>query len=117
MNEEKITETAETESTAPTAFDNLMKDTVKFLGSLGKAIVTTAQDVSSLMLVNVDADTREQLDLLVDSGVAESRREAAAVLIQEGLQNRNTVFDKIRQTNMQIAALRQQMRTLVGGQS
>jgi len=119
MSEEKTTETVETEaeSTEPTTFDNLMKDTVKFLESLGKAIVATAQDTSNLMLVNVDAETREQLDLLVDSGVAKNRREAAATLIQEGLQSRNKVFDKIRQTNMQIAELRKQMRTLVGGQS
>jgi replication-associated recombination protein RarA len=119
MSEEKVMETVETEteSLEPTALDNLLKDAVKFFESLGKAIVSTAQDASNLMVVNVDADTREQLDLLVDTGVAETRRAAATKLIQEGLQSHNAAFDKIRQTHTQIAELRKQMRSLVGGQS
>lgn len=117
MTEETIKETTEVESTEPTAFDNLIKDTVKFVESLGRAVIATAQDTSNLMVVNVDAETREQLDLLVDTGIAETRREAAVALISEGLQSRTGVFDKIRQTHTQIAELRKQMSSLVGGQS
>ena len=119
MNEEKVNETVESEveSSEPTAFENLLQDTVKFVGSFGKAFVSTAQDTSNLLLVTVDAETREQLDLLVNSGAAVNRREAAAALIREGLGSRNGILEKIRQTNTQIADLRQQMRTLAGEHS
>jgi hypothetical protein len=119
MNEEK-TVTTEAEVTAnPTypTLDAIVAEAVKFVESLGKAIASTIQDASDVMVVNVDKDTREQLDLLVDAGVVDSRREAASSLIKEGLKSREGVLGKIHDTKAQIAELRQQMRTAVSEQS
>jgi len=119
MSEEKVIDveaTEASESEHPT-LDALVKETVKLFESLGKALTSTIQDVSNLMVVDVDADTRKKLDLLVEAEVVQNRREAATSLIKEGLKNREAVFKKIERTNSQIAELRQQMRAIVGGQS
>jgi hypothetical protein len=123
MNEEKTVaataNAAEASAANPTypTLDAVVAEAVKFVESLGKAIATTVQDASEVMVVNVDKDTREQLDLLVDAGVVDSRREAASSLIKEGLKSREGVFGKIHATKAQIAELRQQIRAAVSRQN
>ena len=117
MNEEKTVSAEAVAEPAYPTLDAVVAETVKFVESLGKAIATTIQDASNVMVVNVDKDTREQLDLLVDAGVVESRREAASSLIKEGLKSREGVFGKIEETRAQIAELRQQIHATVSGQS
>lgn len=120
MDEEKavdvdVVET--TEAAEPSPFDVVVEEAAKLFESLGKAIVTTAQDVSNLIVVPVDRATREKLDMLVETGAAESRRAVVVSLLQEGLQRRAHVFEKIEKTRAQIAALKQQLRSVAGGQS
>ncbi len=117
MDEEKTVETESKEApggTEPTVFESIVKETVKAVESLSKAIVNVAQDSSEMLVVNVDAETRKQLDMLVKSGVASSRREAASMLIREGLKEKGRLFDKIERTNAQIAELRKQLQSLGG---
>ena len=95
------------------ALNAVVSETVKFVDSLGKALVTTAENVSSLMVIRVDPDTREHLDLLVEGGLAANRRQAAKTLIYEGIDNKEEVFERIRRTKTQIVELRQQKRSLV----
>ncbi len=95
------------------AFGAVVDDAVRLLDTLGKALVSTAQDVSNLMVIRVDADTREHLDLLVDAGIAESRSKAAVSLLSDGIQAKQAVFARIRRTQEQIAELRRQARALV----
>ncbi len=91
----------------------VVDETVKLVEALGKAFVITMQDVSNLMVIKVDADTREHLDLLVDTGVANSRAKAAVSLIEEGIKGKSETLAKVRRTQAQISELRQQMRSLV----
>ncbi len=91
----------------------VINETVKFVDALGKAVVTAVQDISNLMIIKVDGETREHLDLLVDAGVATSRRDAAATLLDAGISAKQATFDRIQQTQAQIRDLRQQIRTLV----
>ena len=120
MTEEKVVEAELNDSTMSDVSDAIavvVDETVKLFDSLGKALVTTLQDVSNLMIINVDAGTRERLDLLVDAGVAKSRGKAAAQLIEEGINATEVTFDRIRRTRAQISELRQQMRSLVKTQA
>ena len=120
MTEEKVVEAELNDSTMSDVSDGIaivIDETVKLFDSLGKALVTTLQDVSNLMIVKVDADTREHLDLLVDAGAAKNRCKAATQLIEEGISLTETTFDKIRRTQVQISELRQQMRSLVKTQA
>ncbi len=91
----------------------VVTETVKFVDALGKALLVAAQDISNLMVIKVDAETREHLDLLVDSGAAKSRRDAAATLLVEGIQAKGSTFERIQQTQAQIKELRQQVRSLI----
>lgn len=120
MSEEKVIEVEVVESAEaaePSPLTVIIEEAAKLFESLGRALVTTAQDVSNLIIVPVDKETREQLDMLVETGAAESRRGVVVGLLKEGLQSRAHVFDKIETTRTQIAALKQQLRTLVGGQN
>ena len=111
----EVVETAE--EPEPSPFTVVIEEAVKLFESLGKAIVTTAQDVSNLIVVPVDKVTREKLDMLIETGAAESRRDVVAGLVREGLQSRADVFERIEKTRAQIAALKQQLRSVAGGQS
>jgi len=116
MTEEKVVEAEVNDSTMSDVSDAIavvVDETVKVIDSLGRALVTTLQDVSSLMIIKVDVDTREHLDLLVDAGVAKSRGKAASQLIEEGINATEVTFDRIRRTRAQIGELRRQMRSLV----
>ena len=120
MTEEKVVEAELNDSTMSDVSDAIavvVDETVKLFDSLGKALVTTLQDVSTLMIIKVDAGTRERLDLLVDAGVAKSRGKAAAQLIEEGINATEVTFDRIRRTRAQISELRRQMRSLVKTQA
>lgn len=92
----------------------VLDETVGLLGALGRALVTAAQDVTQRLLLPVDAETRQQLDLLVTAGVSKSRTEAAGMLIAEGLKAKAPLFERIERTQVQIAALKEQLRAFKG---
>lgn len=99
------------------SWEPVLRETARLFESLGKALVSTAQDLSSLMVIRVDHETRERLDLLVEAGVARNRREGAEALITEGFKTQQDVFEKIERTRAQISALKAQLRTLAGVRS
>jgi hypothetical protein len=95
------------------ALGTVVGETAKLFESLGRAVVTTMQDVSNLMVIHVDKETRESMDLLVDAGVAKNRHKAATALLKEGMEAKEATLDHIRETRARISELRQQMRSLV----
>jgi hypothetical protein len=94
-------------------FEELVDDAVSLVEALGKAVVTTAQDVSQLMVVRTDAEMRERLDLLVEAGVVKNRRAGARAMIEEGIEAKQPLFEQIERTQERIAALKGQLRSLV----
>lgn len=118
MNTEETTTTKEAPAAAgaetTAALTAVLDETVGLLGALGRALVTAAQDVTQRLLLPVDAETRQQLDLLVTAGVSKSRTEAAGMLIAEGLKAKAPLFERIERTQVQIAALKEQLRTFKG---
>jgi len=112
----EVVETVEAEP-EPSPFDVVIDEAAKLFESLGKAIVATAQDVTNLIVVPVDKQTREKIDMLIETGAATNRREVVVSMLKEGLQDREDVFAKIERTRDQIAALKQQLRAVAGGQS
>jgi hypothetical protein len=95
------------------ALRDVVDETSRFFDSLGRAVAVTAQDLTKLMVIHVDDETREHLDLLVDAELAKNRHEAAVAMLNEGIEAKSELFDRIRRTKSQIADLRDQMRTLV----
>lgn len=132
MNEEKVVDVevvAESAQPTPEAeaepktvaftlpLNKIVDETAKVMESLGNALIKAAQDVSNLMVVPVDKVTRAQLDLLVEAGVAPTRTKAAASLLQESVQSRQEIFEKVEKTRAQIDSLKQQLHSLVGSAS
>ncbi|MEA2007507.1 MAG: hypothetical protein U9O54_00125 [Chloroflexota bacterium] len=89
---------------------------VKFVETLGKVIFDAVQDLPNLMVINADEDIRDKLDALVEAGIVENRREGAKFLIKEGLGNHTGIFDKIDETKIKIAELRQQLQNVADGE-
>ncbi|MGC9347087.1 MAG: hypothetical protein ACP5JG_03020 [Anaerolineae bacterium] len=95
------------------AVEAVAQEATRLVDCLGKALVTTVGDMTSVMILRVDRETRQNLDLLVDAGVAKHRRDAAHRLIKAGIHSEDEVLERVRRTKAQIAALRNEMRALV----
>jgi len=95
------------------ALRTFIDEGVKLADSFGKAVVTAAQDLTNVLVIKVDRDTRERLDGLVDAGVASNRCKAAVTLIQEGMRTQQPILDRIEKTKSQISELRQELRSLL----
>jgi len=95
------------------SFRAVIDEGVKLADSLGKAVVTAAQDLSNIMIIKVDSETRSRLDALVEAGVAASRCKAATALLHEGLKAQQPLIDRIEKTKSQISGLRQELRSLL----
>lgn len=85
--------------------------------TLGNAMGKLAEDVSGLVVIKVGKDDREDLDVLVDAGLASSRAEAAIKMIRDGIRNNESLFHKAKLTRQQIDSLRNQLRSLRFGEN
>ena len=84
-----------------------MKDGIK--GTLKTALSARA----NVVMVRVNKDSLHKIDELVDSGIVNSRSEAAAFLIGEGIQRRHSLFDRIAQKVENIRKAKQELHNLL----
>lgn len=112
MNETTAKTTVEgaTATSGEEAWRAVLDGAVQLLENLGQAMVTTAQDLSQLMVIRVDEESREHLDMLVEAEVVKTRREGAAYLMEAGIKAKSEAFARIAATRERIAALRAQLR-------
>jgi hypothetical protein len=110
VNDEELAPQAE-----PAPEPTLMDEAARMFKLLGRVIRITAEDISNLMILRLDQDVREHLDMLVEAGVAQDRPAAALALMAAGIQAKRPLFEKINQTQAQIAILEARMRSLVDG--
>ncbi len=110
-----MTETTTSEEKAPettSGFDEIKTDAIKLFKLSGKAVSVTFQIMTNRLLVQLDHETRRQLDLLVESGAAQDRHEAVLFLLSEGIKANHAIFDKVERANAQITSLQTQLRSL-----
>ena len=81
--------------------------------NLGETIRTLLSSRDNTVIVRVNKDSLEKLDVLVEGGVVNSRSEAAAFLIAEGIRARHTLFDQISEKVEQIRGVKQELRDLL----
>ena len=81
--------------------------------SIRESINTVRTTRDSVVMVRLSKDSLEKLDELVDSGVTNSRSEAAAFLIGEGVKARSDLFDKIAEQTRVIREAREKLRQLL----
>ena len=65
-----------------------MKTTVAEMGKASR---------DQVVMVRIDEDTRDKLDLWIDTGAVKSRSEAAALFISEGIKVRSGELDQLRE--------------------
>ena len=82
-------------------------------GSIRDSIKAVRTTRDSVVMVRLSKDSLERLDELVDSGVTNSRSEAAAFLIGEGVKARSDLFDKIAEQTRVIREAREKLRQLL----
>lgn len=87
-----------------------MEDAVKALGRGTR---------DQVVMTRIDSDTARTLDRWVDSGIAKSRSEAAALFLQEGLKIRQKELDELGGALEALESaretLRSKLRTIMGG--
>ncbi len=88
----------------------VLDGTVNLLENLGEALVKSAQDLSQLMVIRVDEDTRDHLDMLVEAEVVKTRREGMSYLLEAGIKAKSEAFTRIAAARERITALRTQLR-------
>jgi hypothetical protein len=94
------------------SFAEVLEETAKLFELFGKAIVTTTQDITNLIVVHADEDMRHHMDLLVQADVVNNRSEAAEFLMVKGVEAKRPFFERVARTKAKISALEEQLRSL-----
>ena len=90
---------------------------------LGENLKETIQGMRSgrdnVVMVRVDDDSKSKLDELLDAGIVNSRSEAAAFLIAEGIKARSQLFETISGKVEDIRKKKEELRRLLeeGGEA
>ena len=100
-------------SKATKAVEPGLKNAWKQVENIGQALGDALQGRGNVVMVRVNDEALNYLDMLVEAEVVKSRSEAAALLINEGVQANQELFGKIGQVTEQINALRQHLRETV----
>ena len=83
---------------------NTVKDSLK----------TVRETRDSVVMVRLNKDSLQKIDELVDCQVTRSRSEAAALLINEGINARADLFNEVAEQAEIIRQARNRLRTLLG---
>ena len=88
------------------------------LSAIGRDISRTIERAMSakddyVVAVKVSPDAQEKLEQLVQAGVFRSRAEAAAFLIDEGINTQAALFERVQQKLSEIERLRAELRVMI----
>jgi hypothetical protein len=89
------------------------KDAWKQVENLGQTVSDALQGRANVVMMRINDEALQYLDMLVEAEVVKSRSEAAAFLINEGINANQNLFNKIGDVTNQIAELRKQLRDTV----
>ena len=85
--------------------------------TLGGSLRTTIESVRSkrdnVVMVRVSRESLARLDELVDCGLTNSRSEAAAFLIAEGIKTRTDLYEKIAEQSKVIRQAKERLKALL----
>jgi hypothetical protein len=90
-----------------------IKSAWKQVENIGQALGDALQGRGNVVMVRINDEALSYLDMLVEADVVKSRSEAAAWLINEGVNANQSLFQKIGEVTQQISALRDKLRETV----
>lgn len=121
MDENSVNSKAETvgnatRSTAQTEslLHKWARDGGEVMLDVGRLLGKAAEDLTGLMVLRVEKEKRDQLDLLVESGVVQTRAQGLKMLAEVGAKSKERVFRQVEATREQIAALKKGLKDLAG---
>jgi Arc/MetJ-type ribon-helix-helix transcriptional regulator len=97
--------------------EQMEKFAVKTAESIKKAIDKALASRNTVLTIRVNEDSNKKLNMLVESGLFKSRSESAAFLIEEGIKNQDALFSKIKDKLETIDQIREELKTIVHGES
>jgi len=115
--EEEPRHTAERERVSSSVRD-IASRIPESLSSIGRDISRTIERAISakddyVVAVKVSHEAQDKLEQLVQAGVFRSRAEAAAFLIDEGINAQSALFDRVAQKLSEIERLRAELRGMI----
>jgi Arc/MetJ-type ribon-helix-helix transcriptional regulator len=97
--------------------DQMEKFAVRTAESIKKAIDKALSSRNTVLTIRVNEESNKKLNMLVDAGLFKSRSESAAFLIEEGIRRQDAIFVKIRDKLETIDKIREELRTIVHGET
>ena len=83
------------------------------LKALGAILEGVRASRDNVVMVRTNKESLDRLDELVEGGIANSRSEAAAFLIAEGIKARQGLFDRISEKIEEIRRTKDELRLLI----
>jgi Arc/MetJ-type ribon-helix-helix transcriptional regulator len=95
-------------------FKNSVKEFAQKLPDQIKGAIESIQARVNAITVQVDDETQQKVDSLVEAGIFKNRSESAAYLIHEGIKARGEVFEAIAEKLAEIERMRAHLRDMLG---
>ncbi len=95
---------------APSGFDVFLHKTGDLIRELAALTGKAAENLTGLMLVHTDKPLRDQLDMLVEAGVAPTRSSAFRLVADAGLQMKQGILGQVEKARTEIDALRKGLK-------
>ncbi|MGD8540267.1 MAG: hypothetical protein PVI66_16270 [Candidatus Aminicenantes bacterium] len=89
------------------------KIAVKTAESIRKVVDKALASRNTVLTIRVNDECNRKMNMLVDAGLFKSRSESAAFLIQEGIKNQDSLFDKISARLDKIEKIREELKKVV----
>jgi hypothetical protein len=89
------------------------KIAVKTAESIRKVVDKALASRNTVLTIRVNDESNRKMNMLVDAGLFKSRSESAAFLIQEGIKNQDTLFNKIAARLDKIEKIREELKKVV----
>lgn len=87
----------------------------KALNNIMESLESALTGRGNTVMVRVNDEALSKLDMLVASGICNSRSEAAAFLLQRGIESSDALFSRIAEVTQQIQSMRQDLQNWVKG--
>jgi Arc/MetJ-type ribon-helix-helix transcriptional regulator len=108
--EVEVTEAEVTEPKGKSQVQSASESMSKAIGSIMESLEAALTARGNTVMVRVNDEALERLDMLVASGICSSRSEAAAFLLQRGIESSEPLFTRIADVTSQITTLREELQ-------
>ena len=111
--EVEVTEMEVNEPKGKSQMQSASESVSKAISSIMESLEAALTARGNTVMVRVNDEALAKLDMLVASGICSSRSEAAAFLLQRGIESSEPLFTRIADVTARITTLRQELQEWV----